>query len=52
MNKRDIEILISIFCDIHEFCKEFEPKWRAILIEKHPKMIGEAKKRNRAPNQG
>ena len=50
MSQRDIEILISIFCDIHEFCKEFEPKWHAILIENQPKKIGDAKRRNRTPN--
>lgn len=33
MIKRDILILISIFCDVDDFCKEFEPKCRKILIE-------------------
>ena len=26
-------ILIQIFCDIDNFCKEFEPKWEAHLLE-------------------
>ena len=33
MIKRDILILVSIFCDVDDFCKEFEPEWRKILVE-------------------
>jgi hypothetical protein len=48
MIKRDILILISIFCDVDDFCKEFEPEWRKILIENQDKgLIGDKKRRNR-----
>lgn len=50
MDRREIVILISIFSDIHDFCKEFEPKWHALLIEDQQKKIGKAQKRNRSPN--
>lgn len=47
MIKRDIPILISIFCDVDDFCKEFEPEWRKILIEQDRGLIGNKKRRNR-----
>jgi len=48
MIRRDILILISIFCDVDDFCKEFEPEWRKILIENQDKqLIGNKKRRNR-----
>ncbi len=33
MLERDVYISVSIFCDVDDFCKEFEPEWRKILIE-------------------
>ena len=33
MITRDIFTLISIFCDVDDFCKQFEPEWKKILIE-------------------
>lgn len=48
MIKRDILILVSIFCDVDDFCKEFEPEWRKILIENQDQgLIGDRKRRNR-----
>jgi hypothetical protein len=48
MIERDIHILISIFCDVDDFCKEFEPEWRKILIEnQNGQLIGNQKQRNR-----
>jgi hypothetical protein len=48
MIKRDILILISIFCDVDDFCKEFESEWKKILIESQGKnLIGNKKRRNR-----
>lgn len=48
MIERDISILISIFCDVDDFCKEFELEWRKILIENQDKnLIGNKKRRNR-----
>lgn len=48
MLESDICMLISIFCDIDDFCKEFEPEWRKILIENQDKfLIGDKKRRNR-----
>jgi hypothetical protein len=48
MIKRDILTLISIFCDVDDFCKQFEPEWRKILIENQDKqLIGDKKRRNR-----
>jgi hypothetical protein len=48
MIERDIYILISIFCDVDDFCKEFEPEWRKILIENQDiNLIGDKKRRNR-----
>lgn len=44
MINQDVLILISIFCDADDFCKEFEPELRKILIENQEK-----KKRNRKP---
>src|SRR5215204_5678727 len=46
MIERDIATLISIFCDVDDFCKEFEPEWQKIMIGKQDiKLIG-IKKRN------
>src|SRR5829696_3616164 len=48
MIERDISTLISIFCDVDDFCKEFEPEWQKIMIEKQDvKLIGDKKRRNR-----
>lgn len=47
MLKRDETILISIFCDVDDFCKEFESEWKKIQIEQSLKSIGASKKRNR-----
>jgi Transposase DDE domain len=48
MIDRDDDLLISIFCDVDDFCKEFEPEWRKILIESQSnRLIGDKKKRNR-----
>ena len=44
MIKRDILMLLSIFCDGDDFCKEFEPEWRKILIENQDKGLLEIKK--------
>ena len=33
MITQDIFTLISIFCDVDDFCKQFEPEWNKILIE-------------------
>jgi len=44
----DILTLIAIFCDVDDFCKEFEPEWRKILIENQDKgLISNKKRRNR-----
>jgi hypothetical protein len=48
MIERDVATLISIFCDVDDFCKEFEQEWRQILIESQDKgLIGNKKRRNR-----
>ena len=47
MIKQDIPTLISIFCDVDDFCKEFEPEWRKILLEQDRGLIGNKKRRNR-----
>jgi hypothetical protein len=48
MIERDIIQLVSIFCDVDDFCKEFEPEWRKILIENQDQnLIGNKKRRNR-----
>jgi len=48
MIERDVTLLISIFCDVDDFCKEFEAEWKKILIENQNKsLIGDNKKRNR-----
>jgi hypothetical protein len=44
MITRDIFTLISIFCDVDDFCKQFEPEWNKISIE-HPNT--DKKKRTR-----
>ena len=33
MIQQDVLILISIFCDADDFCKQFEAEWRKTLIE-------------------
>ena len=44
----DVLMLITIFCDVDDFCKEFEPEWRRILIENQDRcLIGDKKRRNR-----
>ena len=48
MIKRDVLLLTSIFCDVDDFCKEFEQEWRKILIENQDGgLIGDKKRRNR-----
>ena len=50
MIERDIHTLVSIFCDVDDFCKEFEPEWRKILMENQKgQLIGDQKRRNRRP---
>ena len=50
MIERDIDALVTIFCDVDDFCKEFEPEWRKILIENQDRqLIGDKKRRNRRP---
>jgi len=51
MLERDIYVLISIFCDVDNFCKEFEPEWRKTLLENQNNqlLIGKTKTRNRKP---
>jgi hypothetical protein len=50
MFEHDIDVLISIFCDVDDFCKRFEPEWRKILIEnKSRNLTGNKKIRNRSP---
>jgi len=29
---KNTDLLIEIFCDIDDFCKEFEPQWRKKLL--------------------
>lgn len=43
MIKQDILMLISIFCDVDDFCKQFEPQWQKFLIEN----LSSRKKRTR-----
>lgn len=43
MIERDILTLVSIFCDVDDFCKQFESEWRKILIED----LSSDRKRNR-----
>jgi hypothetical protein len=48
MIEQDVAMLISIFCDVDDFCKEFEPEWKKIFIEIQDKsLIGDKKRRNR-----
>jgi hypothetical protein len=48
MIEQDIHSLISIFCDADDFCNQFEPEWRKILIEnKNTNLIGDKKTRER-----
>lgn len=48
MISRDIFMLISIFCDVDDFCKKFEPEWQKIMIENQTERASEdKKKRNR-----
>ena len=49
MLERDIYFLVSIFCDADDFCKEFEPEWRKILVENQNKQLSQTKTRNRKP---
>ena len=49
MLERDVYMLVSIFCDVDDFCKEFEPEWRKILIENQSNRLGKSKTRNRKP---
>src|SRR5271168_2355175 len=50
MIKRDVLLLISIFCDVDDFCNEFESEWKKILIESQDRgLIGDKKRRNRRP---
>lgn len=47
---RDEDILTAIFCDVDDFCKEFDPEWKKILLENQRKeLVGEKKTRNRKP---
>jgi hypothetical protein len=46
MLKRDIFVLISIFCDVDDFCKHFEHEWNKMLIEDQSQ---NKKRRNRKP---
>jgi hypothetical protein len=43
MIERDIFTLVSIFCDVDDFCKQFESEWRKILVED----LSSCRKRNR-----
>ncbi len=48
MIKRDVFTLISIFCDVDDFCKQFEPEWKKILVKNQDRgLIGNKKRRNR-----
>lgn len=48
MIERDIFTLVTIFCDVDDFCKEFEPEWRNILIENQDRnLIGGNKRSGR-----
>ena len=48
MIERDIFTLMTIFCDVDDFCKEFEPEWRKILVENQDRsLIGDKKRRSR-----
>ena len=50
MVQDDIDVLVSIFCNVDDFCKEFEPEWRKILLENQVRqLIENKKKRNRRP---
>lgn len=44
MITKDIFTLISIFCDVDDFCKQFEPEFKKILIED---LSRDKRKRNR-----
>src|SRR5262249_6877029 len=44
MVTRDVFSLISIFCDVDDFCKQFESEWNKILIEN---LSQDKKRRNR-----
>jgi hypothetical protein len=47
MIAQDVSTLVSIFCDVDDFCKEFEPEWQKILVEDQSRLIGDKKRRNR-----
>lgn len=43
MIEQDILILIAIFCDVEDFCKQFEPEWKKTLIERqNNQLIGKS----------
>ena len=51
MFERDVLSLVSIFFDVDNFCKEFEPEWRKILIENQDNnLLGDKKRRSRRPD--
>jgi hypothetical protein len=48
MISRDVFTLISIFCDVDDFCKKFEPEWQKIMIENQSEcLVKDKKRRNR-----
>ena len=44
MMTQDVFALVSIFCDVDDFCKQFEPEWHKIMVEDRN---SDKKKRNR-----
>lgn len=48
MIKQDTQLLITIYCDVDDFCKEFQPEWEKIFIE-HQTEIGKNKRKHRRP---
>lgn len=47
MLKQDALLLVSIFCDVDDFCKEFEPEWKKVLIEDKNGQSTQSRRRNR-----
>ncbi len=47
MIERDIANLVAIFCDVDDFCKQFEAEWQKILVEQGEQLIGSKRKKNR-----
>jgi len=45
MIQQDELTLVSIFCDVDDFCKEFEAEWRKTLIESKDQESNDIKKR-------